>query len=877
MNNNSEKKNPDWLRFEKEIAGLFELFGYDDVVHNAKLDGGQCDVVAKSTNRTKSNIIVECKFSSSSTSKVGIVDVQNFINKASNYRNEGKIDLGYLITNTEFTADAKAALNDRIKNYIFLLTYDEFIQGLLDIKQYLEDYIKEYDDLGEGEKFIDLKLLNTTGLDRTIMDSIPGDLLEPIGSKTNFLVIPNNQIEGHIDKMPFLSFNNNSHSPTVKPIEFFNQLQEYYENNTKEKKSHEKQLIKILKVVVKKIADQHKDEILYNLFEKIPKDKIKMIRRSPELTVKTLMDIWSEYGGDSGIKLFRKSKIRTTIYKEIIKEYKTEIKSIKVKKQTIPPLINSFGPHIVEALQIEPGLMFSKLNDIKNWNDKYELQNIIAHLNDQTESDRIILKLLIEEPALNSLQSYIVNKTTDVLVLIGDYGAGKTTIIRKLMRKLSEEKLLNQYDSNYRIPLYITLKDYNKIPDIKNLIKSFLRNKVEVSNMSIRAFKKLNEEGRFILLLDAFDEMLNRVTKADRRRCFKEIAELVTENSKIILTGRPSYFNDYEEFKENVNLLNLKKKDSFEKSNINYEIKCLQLLDEEQVETLIKKSSPKDSEGVIDILLNNPSLMDLARRPVLASMISKTGDELKKLENKEVSVRNVYELYTDKWVKREEDKGSFRLLVQPNQKSIFLRYLAMQMFIEGSLSIHYTELDKSLQKHFDLDRTINLDYFSHDIRTCSFLSRTDDGFYFFMHKSFMEYFVACEFEEMENSPFANSFSNNLTNEIIDLLDFDKLPPKIIELWKRRNSIQNFNDEIYNVKNHLAKKQMYEYAAAIRDIEKDLEYILDNYNSVFVMNLKKSSELYKKFKEVLPKINTYKNYLSDDLVKFFNTNFYSLDS
>jgi formylglycine-generating enzyme required for sulfatase activity len=47
-----------------------------------------------------------------------------------------------------------------------------------------------------------------------------------------------------------------------------------------------------------------------------------------------------------------------------------------------------------------------------------------------------------------------------------------------------------------------------------------------------------------------------------------------------------------------------------------------------------------------------------------------------------------------------------------------------------------------VRAHFHLEKAHEIDYFEHDIRTCSFLNRDPEGNYRFVHKSFQEFFVA---------------------------------------------------------------------------------------------------------------------------------------
>ncbi|WP_299366728.1 NACHT domain-containing protein [Winogradskyella sp.] len=839
-NNSSNGNEPEWLKFEKEVAKLFELFGYDQVIHDVKMDAGQCDVLAISNKRDRANIIAECKLKSKSSSKVGIVDVQNFINKVSNYRSEGKIDQGYLITNNGFTSDAKAAINDRVKNFVFLLTYDELIQSLLSIKNYLEDYIYEYDKSRDGDKFVDLKLINTTTLNETILDCTPGDLIKSKKDSCSYLVVDKQSLYHKELELPFIDYSHSKSNPSLNIVDFLKEEKRIEELRLKSQNDYTRKKLECLTNSVKKVAAKKNEEMLPHLFINVKDLFLNENKLSPIEATRLLLNDWEKYGGGSGSKLKRKYKLRSEIQREILADFNTNLKFVSLESPKIHPFLSNYLIYVYDNLNIRRKDFLSAS------------ENIIEVFESDTRTIPK-LKLLIEEQAFDSLNEFLHSHSSQILVLIGDYGAGKTTIIKKLMRTLAQEKLNNKTDPKHRTPLYITLKDYSKVPDMQSLIKLFLRDNADLDDVSIRTFKKLNEQGRFVLLLDAFDEMLKQVTKADRRRCFKEISNLVNENSKIILTGRPSYFNDYLEFKENLEIL-INDNDFQDKNPISYEIRCLQLLDEEKVEELIKKVIPSDSSNILDLILDKPNLMDLARRPVLANMIANSGNELVKLESKEISARDIYKIYTNKWVEIEEDKGEFRILNSSKKKHTFLQYLAMQMHISGNWHIHYSDLDESINKYFDLDNNIKLDHFSHDIRTCSFLSRTDDGYYFFIHKSFMEYFIACEFVQLENSPFCESFSNDLTHEIIDLLDFSALPAHFSDLLHIRPHLENCLSDIIALKSKMVKESLYEEARYFRDAEKIIEDTLSKFNSFFTME--KSNHLQEMMKWRQELINIY---------------------
>jgi hypothetical protein len=68
--------------------------------------------------------------------------------------------------------------------------------------------------------------------------------------------------------------------------------------------------------------------------------------------------------------------------------------------------------------------------------------------------------------------------------------------------------------------------------------------------------------------------------------------------------------------------------------------------------------------------------------------------------------------------------------------------LAFQLFAEDRTSISYRQLGQPIRSFFEISDIDDVDYFSHDIRTCSFLHRTTNAGYVFIHRSFQEFFVA---------------------------------------------------------------------------------------------------------------------------------------
>jgi HEAT repeat protein len=144
------------------------------------------------------------------------------------------------------------------------------------------------------------------------------------------------------------------------------------------------------------------------------------------------------------------------------------------------------------------------------------------------------------------------------------------------------------------------------------------------------------------------------------------------------------------------------------------------------------------------------------------------------------NIARLYDVFTQLWIKR----GKFRAGMKEEGKHAFMQDLAMEMWLHDKQSIHYKDLEGRIQNYFgDLIRTReDLDYFDHDTRTCSFLNRDPQGNYGFIHKSFMEFFVAKKiaqalstntidpsFRERVFSPEISSFVAQLAAADLDAL------------------------------------------------------------------------------------------------------------
>jgi formylglycine-generating enzyme required for sulfatase activity len=352
------------------------------------------------------------------------------------------------------------------------------------------------------------------------------------------------------------------------------------------------------------------------------------------------------------------------------------------------------------------------------------------------------------KPMDDYVDAWLDDPARNHISILGDYGTGKTSFCRQYAAKLGRRWLADP-DRN-RIPILISLHYYAKTVSLQQLITDFLVNRYGIQ-ASYEAFTRFNADGKLALLFDGFDEMAQKVDYQTTVDNFEELARAVEQQSKVILTCRTPYFRTRQEAEELLwgrtsevpatpevsghfperPLIHLTDRPSFE-------IVHLLPFDDGDIQAILRKRFPAEWEEYWHEIQETYNLTELAQRPVLLDMIACSLPELE--FSQVVNAAKLYEAYTDLWLTRDWDKG--RHLITQHDKRLFMQALALEMPRRDELSIHYSKLPEQVQEHFHLEKATELDYFEHDIRTCSFLNRDPTGNYRFVHKSFQEFFVA---------------------------------------------------------------------------------------------------------------------------------------
>lgn len=300
------------------------------------------------------------------------------------------------------------------------------------------------------------------------------------------------------------------------------------------------------------------------------------------------------------------------------------------------------------------------------------------------------------------------------VVLLGDFGSGKTTFLRHHACMLAQRYLLSPLSE--QIPVFVSLREFELTWDMEKLVGSVLGQHGVHGDVDVVSDPQL--VGKVVLILDGLDEMSLSADRTSVQRNLQLVEGLASSTSRsLIISCRTHFFRDSKE------------EDQLQSCFHVY----LEPWYESEVKQYLQKTVGDDWERTLGYIKRTYNLQELAQTPLFLDMIV---ESLGSLEGEHITSSELYTIYTSDWI----DTQAYKAVLDRDQKAMFMEHLAWKMITEGKRFIPWTELRNAIQQQYRLS-IVQIDRFDNDIRTCSFLNR-QDGDYAFIHKSFLEFFVA---------------------------------------------------------------------------------------------------------------------------------------
>ena len=381
-------------------------------------------------------------------------------------------------------------------------------------------------------------------------------------------------------------------------------------------------------------------------------------------------------------------------------------------------------------------------------NDLYVPQNLL------TASDSAALP--IEETVL----AWVDGESSKPLAVLGTYGMGKTTLARRLAYLLAKRHLT---DTTRRIPILIALQEISSNQSLDGLLGRHFTSLSVIRNYDFHTFMKLCSLGRYVLILDGFDEMQEAMSRDAMRYNFQQLYGLVTENSRVLILGRDTAFMSQAERLELLHGRLLTRDGTLQVIEGHPDFTELTLAPFTPSQIL---DYVTNAVRVIDTLKSNVSAVDRVTQFLVSGDAMRTHSSLLELASRPVQLKMLIDVlphYDGPWdaltrttlysqfielVIRRDSVKQTRTRFGLAERSRFARDLAFWMWQAGTgTAVTAAKMPDSLfhpylRPHEDLEAV------KRDLLAACFLAIKPPEGYYFPHKSFWEFLVAERLAEL---------------------------------------------------------------------------------------------------------------------------------
>ncbi len=396
---------------------------------------------------------------------------------------------------------------------------------------------------------------------------------------------------------------------------------------------------------------------------------------------------------------------------------------------------------------------------------------------------------------LSQLKAWVLDDSDHAPVaILGGYGSGKTSVADVLAAECARRA---KTDPHARQPIVIKLGSISEYSNVVGILASQFTHDYPIPGYNYHHFQALNEKGRYVLILDGFDEMKHAMSWADFRAQIRGLLELHTPKSKILLLGRPSAFmseleemhilrgkrpvgGDWVRLPDWPRFHELELSDFTSEERRSFIIQYLRFVGKALSELAVEQRAAIANE----IADENE---DLFRKPVHSKILTDLAtDEAFDLERfrGHASRWLLYEEFIGSLYAREADKR-VRRDISTARRVQFLEDVAFWLWTMRGTSISFSasDLPESLFEGIEFDEEEGPYPLVRELLVGSILERKKGDIFYFGHRSFAEFLVAQRM--LSNEPKLNDhqhYSDAFADGVLQFVT-EARRPDTISKWR----------------------------------------------------------------------------------------------
>ncbi|AYF77193.1 NACHT domain-containing protein [Nocardia yunnanensis] len=324
------------------------------------------------------------------------------------------------------------------------------------------------------------------------------------------------------------------------------------------------------------------------------------------------------------------------------------------------------------------------------------------------------------------------------VLLLGDFGLGKTFALRELTRRLTES-------GGDLIPILIELRNLDRAGSLDTLLAAHLAGNGE-SRIDLRALRYMLAQGRVVLLFDGFDEQLTRLNYDSAAEHMATLLQAAAGRAKVVVAGRTQHFKSYDQVAAALNAQDEPRPDRY--------ILGVENFTHEQVHAFLVKrygTAGPSADIRMGLLRGIPDLLELARNPRMLSFIADLDEQRLRTAAGAQQIIGPTKLYREiltAWLNFEIERSPERASSQPalrlDELWLAVTCFALRVWETGRPYLTLTEMTEVAHdavERIDASR-LNVAQFVHTLGSRSLIVRGEDNQFGFIHSSVRDWLVA---------------------------------------------------------------------------------------------------------------------------------------
>lgn len=339
---------------------------------------------------------------------------------------------------------------------------------------------------------------------------------------------------------------------------------------------------------------------------------------------------------------------------------------------------------------------------------------------------------------LTSVEDWLRRDGARFVLLLGDFGTGKSFLLHELARRLGSGT------NPSLVPVLVEMRQLEKQQKLEALVAAHFMN-AGLGRFDWPAFRYMLESGRIALLFDGFDELAFRV-KYDRAvEHFDTLLQAAREGAKLVVTSRSQHFRSTNQVRTALG--------ERAWSQRGYVMAVLRPFEPAQIREFLrnKLKSSAEADARFALIEEVKDLLGLSKNPRMLGFIADLPENKLRAAGKdgEISAAGLYQVLLERWLGHEHERAHPHgapqgLSVEDRWKAVTT--LALLLWERTDPCVTLAELpDATARAITDLaQRSLDPDVASHHVGSGTLLTRDESEQFRFFHQSIMEWLIARE-------------------------------------------------------------------------------------------------------------------------------------